>query len=97
VTPHEYLQRKRTSVAARLLRSSQRHVDEIVKEVGFDSRSTLFRALRRFHGLTPRECRHAAEAPVFMGGIGSANVSGPWLASGQVEEESPRRTALVAH
>ncbi len=69
VTPHEYLQRKRTSAAARLLRSSQRHVDEIVKEVGFDSRSTLFRALRRFHGLTPRECRHAAESPAFMSGF----------------------------
>jgi AraC-like DNA-binding protein len=67
VTPHEYLQRKRTCVAARLLRQSPRHVDEIVKEVGFDSRSTLFRALRRFHGLTPRECRHALETPVFMG------------------------------
>lgn len=68
VTPHEYLQRKRTSAAARLLRSTTLQVEDIVKEVGFDSRSTLFRALRRFHGLTPRECRHTAEAPMFMGG-----------------------------
>ncbi|HEX2492464.1 MAG TPA: AraC family transcriptional regulator [Steroidobacter sp.] len=66
VTPHEYLQRKRTSVAARLLRSSDLAVEEIVRQVGFDSRSTLFRALRRFHGVTPRECRRAAEAPGFM-------------------------------
>lgn len=92
VTPHEYLQRKRTSVAARLLRSSQRHVDEIVKEVGFDSRSTLFRALRRFHGLTPRECRHAAEAPVFMGGLGS---TASWAGAG--DEIVPRRSLEVTH
>jgi AraC-like DNA-binding protein len=67
VTPHEYLQRKRTSVAARLLRGSALSVEDIVRQVGFDSRSTLFRALRRFHGITPRECRQAPEIPGFMG------------------------------
>lgn len=66
-TPHEYLQRKRTSVAARLLRSSDLAVEEIVRQVGFDSRSTLFRALRRFHGVTPRECRRTPDAIRFMG------------------------------
>lgn len=82
VTPHEYLQRKRTSVAARLLRATQLQVEDIVKEVGFDSRSTLFRALRRFHGMTPRECRHAMEAPMFMG-----RLTGHWpLAASQTED-----------
>jgi AraC family transcriptional regulator len=66
VTPHEYLQRKRTTVAARLLRGSELAIEEIVKKVGFDSRSTLFRALRRFHGVTPRECRRAIELPALM-------------------------------
>jgi AraC family transcriptional regulator len=66
VTPHEYLQRKRATVAARLLRGSELAVEEIVKQVGFDSRSTLFRAMRRFHGVTPRECRQAQDAPMFM-------------------------------
>jgi AraC-like DNA-binding protein len=67
VTPHEYLQRKRSTAAARLLRGSELAVEEIVKQVGFDSRSTLFRALRRFHGTTPRECRQASpEALTFM-------------------------------
>lgn len=75
VTPHEYLQRKRTSVAARLLRNTGMQVEEIVKEVGFDSRSTLFRALRRFHGLTPRECRLAAQGPAFMG---AGRLAGHW-------------------
>jgi AraC-like DNA-binding protein len=70
VTPHEYLQRKRTSVAARLLRGSELAVEDIVKQVGFDSRSTLFRAMRRFHGVTPRECRQTADAFTFMGGSG---------------------------
>src|SRR5262245_45712424 len=91
VTPHEYLQRKRTSVAARLLRSSQRQVDEVVKEVGFDSRSTLFRALRRFHGVTPRECRNAAEAPMFMGNVGGGGSQ--WVA----DDNTPRRAEAVAH
>jgi AraC-like DNA-binding protein len=66
VTPHEYLQRKRATVAARLLRGSELAVEDIVKQVGFDSRSTLFRAMRRFHGITPRECRQAQDAPMFM-------------------------------
>lgn len=92
VTPHEYLQRKRTSVAARLLRNSQRQVDEVVKEVGFDSRSTLFRALRRFHGVTPRECRHAAESPTFMGHVGSAGTPA-WSS----DEGNSSRSAAAAH
>lgn len=75
VTPHEYLQRKRTTVAARLLRSTDLAVEEIVKLVGFDSRSTLFRALRRFHGVTPRECRRAPDALAFMGGMSGSALS----------------------
>ncbi len=40
--------------------------------VGFDSRSTLFRALRRFHGVTPRECRRAADSLTFVRWRGAA-------------------------
>lgn len=79
VTPHEYLQRKRTTVAARLLKCRDLGVEEIVKRVGFDSRSTLFRALRRFHGITPRECRGLADPPAFMGG---GRAVGPWPSDG---------------
>lgn len=71
VTPHEYLQRKRAVAAVRLLRQSTFGVEEVVRQVGFDSRSTLFRALRRFHGVTPRECRRGVEPqgarPMFTG------------------------------
>ncbi|HKQ84149.1 MAG TPA: AraC family transcriptional regulator [Steroidobacteraceae bacterium] len=63
VTPHEYLQRKRAIAAVRLLRQNSCGVEEVVRMVGFDSRSTLFRALRRFHGVTPRECRRNPELP----------------------------------
>jgi AraC-like DNA-binding protein len=73
VTPHEYLQRKRTSVAVRLLRGSDLAVEDIVRRVGLDSRSTLFRALRRFHGVTPRECRRTSEVLAFM----NAGMLGP--------------------
>jgi AraC family transcriptional regulator len=75
VTPHEYLQRKRTSVAARLLRGSALAVEEIVKQVGFDSRSTLFRAMRRFHGVTPRECRQTSSALISMGTAMAAEIA----------------------
>lgn len=79
VTPHEYLQRKRTTVAARLLRCRELGVEEIVKIVGFDSRSTLFRALRRFHGVTPRECRLLVDTPAFMA---TGRAAGIWPAEG---------------
>lgn len=82
ITPHEYLQRKRTTVAARLLKCRDLGVEEIVKKVGFDSRSTLFRALRRFHGVTPRECRDLADAPAFMG---SGRIAGIWPAADAVQ------------
>jgi len=61
MTPHEFLQRKRTLVAARLLSHTDLPVTDVVRRVGFDSRSTLFRSLRRFHGLTPRDCRRLSE------------------------------------
>ena len=59
-------------VAARMLRNSELGVEEIVRQVGFDSRSTLFRAMRRFHGVTPRECRQASDIPAFMGAATAA-------------------------
>jgi AraC-like DNA-binding protein len=82
VTPHEYLQRKRTTVAARLLRGTELAVEDIVKQVGFDSRSTLFRALRRFHGVTPRECRRAPDGLAFMGGMGMPGLTPSMSESG---------------
>ena len=61
VTPHEYLQRKRTTVAARLLRGSELAVEDIVQAGGLRFALHAVPRVRRFHGVTPRECRHALE------------------------------------
>jgi AraC family transcriptional regulator len=60
LSPHEYLQRRRTEAAMRLLQGSDLAVAEIAERVGFDDRSTLIRRLRRYHGLGPRELRALA-------------------------------------
>lgn len=61
-SPYEYLQRRRTEVALRLLQSTDLAVADIAERVGFDDRSTLIRRLRRYHGLGPREARALAQA-----------------------------------
>jgi AraC-like DNA-binding protein len=62
LSPHEYLQRRRTDAAVRLLQGSDLAVAEIAERVGFDDRSTLIRRLRRYHGLGPRELRVLARS-----------------------------------
>lgn len=59
VTPRTYLQRKRTSVAARLLETTQMTSNEIAASVGFGNESTLLRQMRRWTSLTPRQVRTA--------------------------------------
>jgi AraC-like DNA-binding protein len=61
-SPYEYLQRRRTEAAMRLLQSTDLAVADIAERVGFDDRSTLIRRLRRYHGLGPREVRALAQA-----------------------------------
>jgi AraC family transcriptional regulator len=60
VTPCVYLQRKRARVAARLLRSTDLSQEQVAKRVGFESRSTMFRQLRRHAGAGMRGLRGAA-------------------------------------
>lgn len=57
VTPHEYLQRRRTQAAAHLLRTTQLSVVEIAERAGFRDRSTMMRRLRRVHGSGARALR----------------------------------------
>jgi AraC family transcriptional regulator len=57
VTPHNYLQRKRITRAARLLASTQRTMGEVAQRVGFAEVSTLVRQMRRWIGLTPNQIR----------------------------------------
>jgi AraC-like DNA-binding protein len=56
-TPREYLQAKRTHVAARLISSTDLTLEEIAHRVGFEDRSTLGRHLRRTYGMNPRQLR----------------------------------------
>lgn len=50
VTPQEFLQRKRTSVARRLLATTRLSTAAAAARVGFRSRSSLYRWMRRVYG-----------------------------------------------
>lgn len=56
-TPREYLQAKRSRMAARLIGSTELTLEEIAHRVGFEDRSTLGRQLRRLFGMNPRQMR----------------------------------------
>ncbi|HKU13638.1 MAG TPA: helix-turn-helix domain-containing protein [Steroidobacteraceae bacterium] len=60
ISPYEYLQRRRTQAAARLLCSTELSVAEIAERTGFHERSTLVRRLRRTSGLGARALRTLA-------------------------------------
>ena len=69
ITPHQYLQRKRTNVALRLLQTRPQSIEEIASHVGFSQRATLERQLRRLTGQSPGQFRRtAAAAHVHMEG-----------------------------
>ena len=57
VTPYAYLQRKRARVAQQLIISTGATFDEIAPRVGFESRSSLFRQVRRWLGCNPSALR----------------------------------------
>ena len=60
-TPNAYLTQKRVQVAERLLRNSSAQIDEVAASVGFRSRTTLFRQMRQFRGLSPSTIRRRGE------------------------------------
>ena len=49
LTPHAYLQRKRALAATRLFETSKLSAGQVAERVGFNSRSTMARQLRRWH------------------------------------------------
>jgi AraC-like DNA-binding protein len=61
ISPYEYLQRRWTQAAARLLCSTELSVAEIADRTGFHERSTLVRRLRRSRGLGARALRALAQ------------------------------------
>ncbi|MEP7242796.1 MAG: AraC family transcriptional regulator [Gammaproteobacteria bacterium] len=56
-TPNSYLTHKRVQAAERMLRSSSSQVDEVAANVGFQSRTTLFRQMMSARGLAPSTIR----------------------------------------
>jgi AraC-like DNA-binding protein len=60
ISPYEYLQRRRTQAAARLLCSTDLSVAQVAERTGFHERSTLVRRLRRSRGLGARALRTLA-------------------------------------
>ena len=62
ITPHQYLQRKRTNAALRLLRTTRLSIDEIASCVGFSQRNTLLRQLKRRTGRSPEQFRRQPTA-----------------------------------
>jgi AraC family transcriptional regulator len=61
VTPYAFLQNKRTSVAARLLQTTQLTTSQVASCVGFARRSTVVRRIRSRTGFTPLQLRTQAE------------------------------------
>jgi AraC-like DNA-binding protein len=57
VSPYEFLQTKRATVAARLLATTHLPVDEIARVCGLNNRISLYRLCRRHLGLNPRGLR----------------------------------------
>ena len=57
ITPHQYLSRRRISVAKQLLQETNRTVSEIAIEIGFGGGSAFGRMFRQEAGLSPSEFR----------------------------------------
>jgi AraC family transcriptional regulator len=57
LTPYAFVLRKRALVASRLIASTRMNFDEIAMQVGFATRSSLFRQMRRWLSQSPRELR----------------------------------------
>lgn len=62
VTPHVFLQNKRARVARRLIESTALELNEIAVQVGFGTRFTMFRQLRRVYGASGLALRRPAPA-----------------------------------
>lgn len=59
-TPHAFLQRKRASVAVRLLATTQLPLMQIAALSGFTCRATLYREIRRLTGMSGQQLRAEA-------------------------------------
>jgi len=60
ITPAAYLNNLRVTTAARLLRGGEVSVDQAAAQVGFESRTTLFRQMKRIYARAPSALRTQA-------------------------------------
>jgi AraC-like DNA-binding protein len=63
VTPNVFLNERRLQAAERLLRGSKYSLDEVASRVGFQSRTTLFRQMKRSRGVSPTQMRLSQQQP----------------------------------
>jgi AraC family transcriptional regulator len=63
VTPNVFLNERRLQAAERLLRGSKYSLDEVASRVGFQSRTTLFRQMKRSRGVSPTGMRLSQRQP----------------------------------
>jgi AraC-like DNA-binding protein len=63
VTPNAFLNERRLQAAERLLRGSKYSLDEVASRVGLQSRTTLFRQMKRSRGVSPTEVRLSQQQP----------------------------------
>ncbi|MEE8119831.1 MAG: AraC family transcriptional regulator [Gammaproteobacteria bacterium] len=65
ITPHQYLCKKRSIAAERLIKSQpDMLLAEIAQNVGFENRQTLFRNLKKFTGQAPSSLRNSQVSSV---------------------------------
>jgi AraC family transcriptional regulator len=57
ISPSDYLNRKRSAAALRLLQHSNWSMNMIAEQVGFGCRTSMYRQLRTHYGVEPRELR----------------------------------------
>ena len=57
LTPHEYLQAKRCTVASRLLTDTGDDIESIARQVGFNNRVSMYRRFKKTTGVSPQKYR----------------------------------------
>jgi AraC family transcriptional regulator len=60
-TPYVHISRLRMDQAKNLIRMNERCMSEIAQSVGFDSRTTLTRAIKKRYGVCASQLRHATD------------------------------------
>jgi AraC-like DNA-binding protein len=52
-TPTEYISRRRTAMAQRIIAAGHRSIDDVAVDVGFGSYLTMHRAFKKYYGAPP--------------------------------------------